>query len=292
MKAPFLSLTALILVVSISAHSKYQDDAKLWIKTYLQSDDGTLLISSSDAQMLLNLTYFSYLRSKATLSAQETGVQAITQAWHGWQNIAQTRLDPSRKLPFAVDLDAQVELFAQFIEAQRKHRKIGRTYSHAVSIIIENDILTSTATPFAIDRMRNQARSVVLDAFTDIKQQVALLLSEKRTGKKLKRQKGFLQDAISTFLPAFALSTFLKLDTCYVKSSAKTWDILENVQQASALLYRTIEQERAAFYKAYYQALYQIAKASKFKNSYFMIAFDENGLIAVSGQTQRLPVLS
>ena len=292
MKASFLSLTVLFLVCSVSAHSKYHDDAKLWIKTYLQSEDGTLLISSSDVQMLLNLTYFSYLRSQATLSAQETGLQAITQAWHGWQNIAQTRLDPSHKLPFTVDLDAQAHMFAQFIEAQRHHRKIGRTYSHAVSIIIESEILTSTATPFAIDRMRNQARSVVLDAFTNIKQQVALLLGEKRTDKKLKRKKGFLQDAISTFLPAFALSTFLKLDACYVTSSSKTWDILENLQHASVLLYRTIEHERAAFYKAYYQALYQFAKASKLNNIYFMIAFDHAGLIAPSGQTQRLPVFS
>ena len=296
----FIILSCLLSYLStytIIDTKKYEADAQHWVEHCIIHSDGTMRISPDDLHAILNLIFFSTQRSLGTVYAQDIGMQAVNAAWHGWQNIAQTRLDPAHELPYQSQYATDAETFSAFIAAQQEHHKTGMTYHHTVKEIVDGTQLQTTEALFAVDRLRLLARTMVLDSFLSIKQQITLLsdcahqLMEKRLLEIDYEERGFLRDTVMSFLPGFALTSFLKLEHCYTTASSETWSALEKVQQVSILIYKTIEQERAAFYAAHYNALYQVLVKQKLSAAYHTIAFNEHGVIPKKLRTQSLPAL-
>ena len=268
--------------------TRYQENAKQWTSQFVINDDGSLRITPADLHLFLNLTYFSFLRSDATLRAQEVALPALRAAWEGWQNIAQTRLNPSVDLPFDAHTTTNAAVFTQFIEAQKYHRIVGVTYSNAIEIII-GAILTSPQSPYAVERLRQESRVVIADILMNIKQQITLLTSCAQELLRNDDMRSSFKESLLAFLPPFALTSFLKIESCYNLASEKSWELLDKLQGLSTLIYQTIEEERASFYAAHYNELIKIFQKQKLKASYSTIAFNERGLIPPSARTQALP---
>ena len=125
-------------------HASYQKDAQSWIEHYIYKDS-KLLVTSADLQLIANLFYFSYLRSAETIKAQNAARKALESMWHGWQNVAHTRMNPSLKTPYLIDFDQQQEHYLAFAKAKQEHRRVGLIYSHLAEAAVKQHYLSKQA---------------------------------------------------------------------------------------------------------------------------------------------------
>ncbi len=154
----------------------YTPTAQNWCKMYLMYQDGTLKLSAHDLNLLANLFHFSLQRSLATLEAQEIMPQAFRVMWKSWQNIAQTRRNPSLDTPFELQTTHAEQILKSFLEAQVTHRRIGATYAECLEYIVNGNHLDET-TQKGIADLRATARTVIIEAFLDIKKILGELIN-------------------------------------------------------------------------------------------------------------------
>ena len=114
-------------------------------------------MSPEDLQLCANLFYFSYLRSAATIKAQDIACETMDHMWQGWQNIAQTRMNPSLDLPYPIDFSKQENLYNDFIKAQKYHNILGKTYAYAAEAAVKQDYLTDYSKNAIIEATRTFA---------------------------------------------------------------------------------------------------------------------------------------
>lgn len=274
----------------------YNSTAKTWINDYFVNPQGQLTTSAEDLQIVANLAYFSYLRSITTLQAQEAGMAALQEVWHGWHNITQTRLNPAHAVPYAIDPALQTKIFTRFTKLQTAHHVVGMAYVHSVNDIMSGSLLQSAQAPYAVDRLRNAARAEVLETFLSLKNQMDVL--QDCINSMLKKdisefidnsERWSLSEILLSFLPGFALSSFLALEKCYTTASKETWTAFSKLQDINVAVYTAIEQTRASFYLAHYRQLYELL--APLDDSYKTICFSQNGFLPTEQRKDQLPVL-
>ena len=287
-----VTLTSPVLFAITLDTAPYQEHAQQWIKTYIQSDNQKLLINAQDLEYIANLLYFSFLRSAATVETQEIAYKTLQTVWQGWQNIAQTRLNPSQPLAYTPHFELQEKLFREFTKAQYKHRIIGLTYSQCAHTVIKEKLLSTQAHSAAV-KIRKDARTVVAQAFLDVKKIIGPLYEYATTAldsKDLYNASRFdVLETIATYIPYFALQSFVEAEQINTKASEQTWNVISTIVTVSKQIWDTVETARAAYYLAHYYALVTIIKEHNLPMPFEL--FNEHGIIQSEKQKQFLSEL-
>jgi len=264
----------------------YQKQAAEWARQYILNYDNSLAVYQQDLQMIANLIYFSYNRSYATLQAQSTALKTLESVWKGWQNIAQTRLDPSKNPPYQITDLEKMGTLENFWKLHDHHRETGTIYSQTVETIVDGDVFFATNARNAVEDMRKQARSVVAKAITDIREYVGqLFYSEKKSNKKSFAFLDYLWD----YIPGFATTSFVSANNANDVLSEKSWAALMKIQEIGKRTWQIIEQERASFYLAFYNAIWAVMTKFNIEEKHKKIVFDTDGKLHVTHQTNSLP---
>jgi len=171
--------------------TSYRHEARVWARTYVCDDSNKLLVSSEDLILIANLCYLSFMRSYCTLHAQDIALQAINSVWQGWQNIAQTRLDPSQKAPFTISEQRKEMTGELFWTAHDEHRIMGTTYAQAAETIVHKSGLSTLKAARGVDDLRSRARSVMAQALLDVRTYLGTVFQADQTKGVMDLWKGF-----------------------------------------------------------------------------------------------------
>jgi len=266
----------------------YHNKAIEWMQRYILDNNGKLLIYPKEAQLIANLIYFSFKRSYCTLVAQEATLQSLNVLWKGWQNIAQTRLNPSKEHPYHISEHEKQHPLSDFWIHHDEHLKIGKTYSHAVDQIVNGNFLLTISAKDSVINMRNQARTVVAQAITDVKQYIGQLFYTNKKYPKNYKKLNFL-DYLFSYIPKLSIGSFIQANNANDTISEESWKILMKIQKVGKTTWQMIEQERASFYLAFYKAIWHIIKKLDLEDNYLNIAFDQSGPLQIDDQHKLLP---
>jgi hypothetical protein len=304
-----ICLTILSYFSTVSSPDpKLEEQARSWLYRYVFTEEGSIRISNYDIQAIVNLLYLSWCRSVITLKAQHKALQTLDVIWKGWQNIAQTRLDPSIDIPYAISSEQQEAVIKDFWMLVQHYRSIGITYSYAVKMILEKQILQTTLALDGVATMRNGARVVVLDSLLDVRKQLgeffhlnnktqSLLADLQPTEIKIdpeidleENKKGInLLDYISIYIPQLALHSFVEANNTHNLVSEEGWQALKMIQEIGNQTWKAIEEARADFYRAYYTVLFNAIRQHNLPDSCLLLMFNEQGIIIAHEQRQYLP---
>lgn len=292
----FFCSTSFLSAITLDT-SPYQSEANNWIHTYVVSPNKKIVMSNQDLQLVANLLYFSFLRSAVTLEAQDIACSTLEIAWQGWQNIAQTRRNPSLQTPYQTDYGMQSNLFQDFLQAQYFHRKIGLTYAECAEVAVKGKMLTNNAQE-AVTALREQARIIVAHAFLDVKKILGELYNfaaehtraKSELDELIEYQSRFdLMETISTYIPSLAMKSFVEADHINTKASEQSWQVVSTINKVSKEIWQAIEVARASYYLAHYNALMPVLKEYAIDINSQQIMFDENGILPEIEQYQILP---
>ena len=260
----------------------YKQEASAWIHTHFKNYSDPE--HTSDLVCIANLFYFSFLRSAANLDASDIAYQAFITSWQGWQNIAQTRMNPSLSVPFDVDFSKNEQLFKDFLHAQYYHRMIGLTYAHCTQLLIKENYLSPSMLA-AIKELRAQARTIVIIALTDVKKVLGGLYNFASAHARLgdadcdEEVRFDLLEKISAHIPYFAMQSFIEAERINKKANEHTWEVLITLIDVNKQIWEAIETARASYYLAHYQALWEFIKEKNIDQSTIKIMFNENGIL-------------
>lgn len=273
--------------LSVSVHTykeEYYHQGVSWRHQYIENPDGQLLVTPHDICLIANLIYLSYARSILTLAAQDAALQTLDYIWKEWQNIAQTRLDPSVSLPYP-HLEEKNYNPKGLLKLQQRHRSFGKAYTHAVTNIVNGHLLESSEAYLAVHEIRKLARYQVMYALLDVKQQLGSFFASQKNEPPLKTN---FTDFIWSYIPQLALHSFVEANNINTTISEEGWNTLKSIQKVGNQTWRAIEEARAAFYFGYYTALYETIEKLNFPAK-ISIMFDEFGIIMDSQQITLLP---
>jgi len=317
MKSFFVRFFKHVIIVSILlstsatislAKTQLDQQAQTWVNTYIFTEDGTPRISHNNIQIIVNLIYLSWYRSAITIKAQQEILEALNIIWKGWQNIAQTRLDPSIDLPYSITPEQQEPVYKRFWTLSRDHRSIGITYTYAVKMILEKQILDEMLALDGIAAIRDKARKVVIESLLDIRKQLGEFFHIDNKNQELSENNPSVQqtvdpdidldetkksinlaDYIYAYIPQLTLHSFVEATNLHNLLSENGWMALKTIQEIGNQTWKTIEEARTDFYHAYYTALFNAIKKYKLPDLSLMLMFNEQGIIQKNEQDQLLP---
>jgi len=268
----------------------FQEDAQSWVNSYIWNEHNGLLIPKEDLQLIANLCYFSFQRSHATLKAQQHALLLLSALWNGWQNVAHTRLDPSKNVPHAISNTEKKLSAKDFWMLHDQHYTIGKAYSKTVETIVNSDALITTKALNGVKNMRSQARGVVAQALVDVRKLLGKLFHDPAK-KSVPIKKGFeLLNHLWAYIPQLAVYSFAEADKLNNRVSEDGWMVLHTVQDVGSKTWNAIEEARASFYLAHYNALYKPFAQAEVEIQYRQIMFDQHGLLPKTKQSKPLPI--
>lgn len=300
----FLFLTIFPYFAYSYESNQYCQKANEWIITYIIDSDHQLKISPQDIQHIANLFYLSFERSNITLQAQAFALKTIDLVWKGWQNIAQTRLDPSIKEPHLLSEEEKEKSLTTFWNLQQKHRTTGLTYAKVVEIIVNGDGLQTAIAEQSIAEVREMARHTVMQSLLDIKKQLGdfffqaqrdlgdhttIILDQIEQSTCATTKNNNFMDYLWAYIPQLALQSFVEANNVNNIVSEESWNALKTIQEIGNYTWRIIEKDRALFYSSYYKALYEIIEQCNLDQQYHYIIFDEDGTIPEDKRSCLLP---
>lgn len=287
----FLTIDSFSYPSPSSESTKFQQEAHTWVSTYFRSYSTT--ITDYELGLIANLLYFSYCRSAATLQAQDVACKTLESVWQGWQNIAQTRMNPSLETPYQVDYAAQDKFFTDFLYVQQLHRQVGTTYANAAEITVKGN--HSSSCHDAVFAIREQARQTIMKEFIEIKAVLGDLfdyVSNYARDIQLEQTAEYrfdFLDSIVSYIPSyFAMKGFVEAEKATTNASEKSWEVVNTVTFVSKRIWDAIEQARAAYYAAHYNALMQLIYENNLPTPQIM--FDEYGFIPDNARNYMLPL--
>ena len=286
----FCSLNAFIL-----NPESYQEHAQQWENSFLSSSDNVNTISDSDLELIANLFYFSFLRSVATLEAQDVAYQTLETVWQGWQNIAQTRMNPSLAAPYEVDFSKQELLFKRFIDVQFSHRIVGIAYAQCAQAIVKDNFLHDAHSLKSVGNVREEARTIIIQAVLDVKKILGELYhyaSHHLRAIEITPEEDDIMrfdffDTVSQYIPFFAMKSFIEAERINTQASEQSWEIVRTITSVSKQIWDAIEIARASYYLAHYRTCMKIIHTRS--NYQPLLMFNEYGYIT-SNHTL-LPIL-
>ncbi len=260
-KARLLSILPLFLLFNIILAGPYADYAKKWALRYIHFRNGDLRISKQELQAIHDLIAISAHRSAITCKVQQRSLEMVTFHWHIWQNIAQTRLNPSQERPFRFSR-LEDGAHTDFLDVVDEQETACKTYAKIAQNVVYGDALSSKLAKDAVADMRSQARVFMLDALTDVKKQLGNLYDA--AFKKSQHMDDLIDidqneviargcniaDFILAYVPNLALNTFIHADRTHNVVSQEAWQVLEKIQSIGNQVWHAIEVSRYAFYQA------------------------------------------
>jgi len=295
------TLLLCVAIALITTKTKAYDDtpyyqqALTWATKHLyNASTDTLMITQEELQLITNLCYFSLQRSLATINGQRAAHNALTHVWHGWQNIAQTRLDPSKQRPYQITQQEKEQTLAQFWSLHDHCHLVGTIYTNAVNTIVHANILNSASALRAVQLLRESARACVAQTLVDMRSYLGTLFYDPRKSPGSEARKKHIPsflDFIWDYIPKVAVYSFSEADALNNTVSEESWKALEAIQQVGSQTWLTIEQARSSFYYAHYKVLYEIMEQAHINDRYKTIMFDQYGIIDEQRRNENLPLL-
>jgi hypothetical protein len=213
--------------------------------------------SLEDTRFFLNLVYWSYQRSQTTILAQDAALQQLTASWKLWQNCAQTRINPTRALPYPAIVEVSSMTFNKAAQAQFHAHA---AYAHITEQVLKQSLIKNKKMNAYIVAMREQARQkaaqAVLDslaAFYDSMQHTQQDLIQ--CAQSFHPTKSIITDGVNYLLSGFGLPSFSTLDKQYNKKSDQLMSSILKSQELFNQVWFHIETARANFYKQIYTEL-------------------------------------
>lgn len=309
-KKKFLAILVSFLIVTIRSYSasshqalRVTSPANAWIGTYICSPDGSFLCDKNDLQVILNVMYLAYQRSYVTLCAQEKACASLDISWHVFQNILQTRRNPSKDISYSIDKEAFAIAMNNLFDMQEMHLHIGTTYSKALDAVMSGDLLSNKHLLDGIKELRNQARVAIVHSLTDVNEYINALLHTRNNNidEQVKaivncvdeysngvRNNLLVADYLWSLVPYLAVNSFVKADNLTVTMSEQWWKALMQMISISNFIWRSVETARGNLYLEYYNALYAIALNNNCSDR-LAILFDEKGLNYGATELRYLP---
>ena len=130
-------------------------------------------------------------------------------------------------------------------------------YSQTVEKIVDGDAMLTVNAKNSVDEMRSQARGVVAKAIADIREYFGQLFYIE---KKSKHKNIAFLDYLWDNLPKLAVTSFISANNANNIVNEKSWAVLMKIQDIGKRTWQMIEQERAAFYLAFYKAIWIVMK--------------------------------
>jgi len=250
MKHRYLFLSLLIF---LPLTADYQQQAEQWIATYIAQNNS---IASHDLEAIGNLLYFSYKRSATSCKAHEIGLAMLEHTWHGWQNITQTRLNPTISKPYRFAPYEQEQCAHKWVEIQKEYHIATQAYAAITDALLKNNMITNAYINDGIAAVRKQARKAMAKSLFDVQEHLNAFLNLSEHNPLRSPTKGIgIKEFFSKYIPQLAMKTLIEAEHASNLVSEESFKILATIQQASAYVWQAVERERAAFYKAHYQSL-------------------------------------
>lgn len=256
----FLIFSQSIYASVVFVSDIYKDFAVNWCKAYVYDESKKLRISGQDLDHIRLLIQLSADRAQLTLRAQDIALKTLELFWQAWQNVSQTRLNPSHERPFELDRSQCVpfDLYWDLIEDQEQCSK---QYSEVAQRVVYGGVLADQLSRDAVEHMRSQARIYMVDALADIKKQLGALYDiafEKGQDIQIDegdevsdvRRKFSFAEFILSYVPNLAMHCFIHADKTHNVMSAEAWFMLQKVQRIGNQVWHAIESARLAFYTA------------------------------------------
>ncbi len=256
----------------------HKQHAQQWTETYVNEKT-----PPAELQKLLNLCYFSYIRSIITLQAQEVTLPLLESMQHGYQNIFYTRMNPNHERPhFISNQQKNKNHFELFWQLHDAHKTIGLTYVQMLEYLLKKNGIKTKTIQEAAAMLRQQARNIKVAALYNINKLFYDFLSILQS-KKTKTIKSMWD-----YLPLLSYRAFINAHFLYKKVNTKISSALLKLQKTDALLWQTIEEVRASFYLAHTKTLFEKMKSMNIDKQYFAIMLDEYGLLNKDEQIVQL----
>jgi hypothetical protein len=238
----------------------YEQQAHEWVRRYVLTNSGVLALSTHDAQHLANLLYYSYQRSTATIHAQKDALPLLDALWKSWQNVAQTRMNPSRTRPYQALAAKQIAALRTYVNTQDAYHNAQESYATVSNFVVKGNAVQSPHLKDGIKELRTAARTVVSQALLDVKNHVTKLSTYIGTKKMVDEQmltKTTMREFFTSYIPQLAVKSFVETEQGTNTISDESWRLLFGMQEVSSYVWHTLEERRAEFYRAHYQELYR-----------------------------------
>jgi hypothetical protein len=294
-----LTLSSLVLISRSCIASPADTPQTMWANTYICDSKGTLTIHLKDLQVVLNLLYFSFDRSRCTLQASDKGAPALLEPWHAFQNIIQLRRNPSKEAPYFINKNTYNDTLNLLYELQIEHNRTSKTYATVVESIIQGSLITNKHLKHGITDIRDEARRVIAQAVTNVQEYLNAILHMRNKQSDTQEEspmaipslnKNFnLGDFIWALLPHMALDSFVKADEMTISLSEDWWQALYELILLSNMVWKPIERARAELYLEYYKIVYHIAQNNSVDMTTMKVMFNEYGLLGADQQHEQLP---
>ncbi len=285
-----------------NAMEKSLSDGEAYAQKLLQSitdEKSCLRISGDDFQYLLNLSYFSYLRSYLNCAAQRESLTMLLAAWHNYCNIVQTQRDPWHKLPFPEVRNENASATLSATLLLDKYYWTGNEYSHAVF----NTHLVANNTKQTIKELREKARDIRINGLRKQKENILKLSRDHlmlltTTASSVKESLEFFnaqfekmeEEALTDDKRVTQL--YIKTDEARVKITEQNWNMFMGFEHFAHRVWEIVENERVGLYKSCYNELLGLAQKINLDPEYTMIMFYGDGVIPKGQRTKsfRFPI--
>lgn len=257
-----------------------------------------MFVSEHDLMAVINFFYNAFNRSRITLCAQDAALQHLSASWHAWQNIAQRRRNPSKKLPYPQSSSGIEHSAIEFQSYTEQHDTIASLYTVTSELIFKENILENKLLLAELEYVHELSRSTITHALLDVQSHVAELatfISKHRAIQCDDESEPYDNDLIHTRsllsyikeqAPIFAFNSFVKTDNGFIKASEYNWSALVGAQEISTIIWKAIETARARFYLTYYREAYRRSLAAGIV-PYKL--FDTDGIIPLKSVRPPLP---
>lgn len=257
----FSAIISFIMVISnAQAESALDISAAAWCQEIIH------YISPADKERLLNLLYWSFMRSWSTLVAQEAWINDQQIASQTGYLLTSTRLNPARRQLYTFNPHALLKNRTNLIDAIQQHERIGAIYTECLNDTIEKRPFAEP-TNSLVKELRQAARKEIAQALSEelynlqemlhmvqktIEDTAHLYQQQRLTRSKSSKFLSYLWD----YFPTFMIKTFVTFDNEFTDINHQLWQALIKSEQMGNYLWRIIEKRRAEFYAAYYTALH------------------------------------
>ncbi len=276
------SFTSHIYSTHLSSSNRYEQEARDWAYNAFFSPSST--ISEDERSMIVNFIYCAYWRSRATIEAQKAAIGMLETVWKGWQNIAQTRMNPSLKAPHTIDYKIQEDIFNKFQTAQIDHQKYRQSYDSAAEYTFKGS--HSKAHSTAVTILKDRARHIIIKEFFDVKKTLGDLFefacghfrSTPEQDETIENNRFDYLDTLASLIPtSYAAHSFIEAEKLQTVASKQTWQTLQTITEVNQKIWNAIETARMEYYQVYYDAMIYYLEKNNFPLPFLM--FWEAGLI-------------
>ncbi|KIX85083.1 hypothetical protein J120_04090 [candidate division TM6 bacterium JCVI TM6SC1] len=264
-------------LLSNQSNTKYQEFVDSWINSHTKSAGTPFSLDSHDARLLINVIYFSYLRSVSTCHVQHVGAQALTQFWQLWHNMIFTRRNPSKQPVYNTSFQSNLHYITQAIHALEDHAQICTTYAHALELVLKGPLAHCPTLITMLENIRHNARTFTMQGLLSAKEHVYAIYNYKLTNNNfISPQSRSISDVISNCMSFLRTDSLVEADRCIIKADSQIWKSFQMLHTLGNHLYVVIETIRSDFYWTLYQALYTIIEKQYGLEACIMV-FDAHG---------------